>query len=91
MLIGLGDQRTEAGSLDIPGIVSSCFFQIFQLRIGLLEVRAAASWKSEILALLPADFPAFALETGRAAGKMCSVDSVVGYGMLLILYSVFKG
>ena len=64
VLIGLGDQRTEAGSLDIPGI-SSCFFQ---LRIGLLQllqVRAAASWKSEILALLPADFPAFALETGR--------------------------
>jgi len=28
---------------------------------------------------------------GRAAEKMCSVDSVVGYGMLLILYSVFKG
>ncbi|CAL1132026.1 unnamed protein product [Cladocopium goreaui] len=32
------------------------------------EVRAAASWKSEILALLPADFPAFALEPEHPEG-----------------------
>ena len=33
------------------------------------QVRAAASWNSEILALLPADFPAFALETGWKRGR----------------------